>query len=119
MPSITYHQHHIVPKHDGGLYHPPGTNDPSNLKYLTLPEHTEAHWLLKEQTGCLKCKLAWLLMSGHTKAGESLRKELARSPDARAKNAASHMGRKHSPEARAKMRKPHPGQGSFLAPAPL
>ena len=39
-PAIYYEKHHIIPKSIGG------TNDISNLVYLTAREHFIAHWLL-------------------------------------------------------------------------
>lgn len=52
-----YHIHHIIPKHMGG------SDDPSNLKKLTIKEHAEAHRLLYEKYGCDEDKLAWLGLS--------------------------------------------------------
>ena len=115
-----YHKHHIVPKHDGGPYHSVGSDDPSNLVMLTRLEHTEAHRLLKEQTGCLKCRLAWLLMSCMTDEADAVRCELARSPDARAKQSAYAMGNKHrlghmhTPETRAKISAANMGNKNSL-----
>ena len=40
MPTIIYHNHHIIPKHAGG------TNAPDNIARLTVEEHSEAHRLL-------------------------------------------------------------------------
>ena len=39
------HKHHIIPKHIGG------TDDPSNLIELIIPEHAEAHRKLYEEYG--------------------------------------------------------------------
>lgn len=68
----TYHRHHIIPKHAGG------TDDPSNLIRLTIPEHAEAHRLLWEQHGRPEDKLAWLMLAGKTEEAEAARIELAR-----------------------------------------
>lgn len=68
----TYHWHHIIPKHAGG------TDDPSNLIRLTIPEHAEAHRLLWEQHGRPEDKLAWLMLAGKTEEAEAARIELAR-----------------------------------------
>jgi hypothetical protein len=48
------HKHHIVPKHMGG------TDDPSNLVYLTIEEHAEAHKNLWETYGKIEDKVAYL-----------------------------------------------------------
>ena len=55
---MTYHLHHIVPKHIGG------TDDSSNLVRLTVEEHAEAHRLLYEKYGRWQDKCAWLSLSG-------------------------------------------------------
>lgn len=47
------HWHHIVPLHAGG------TDDPSNLKQITLEEHAEAHKLLWEKSGAWQDWCAW------------------------------------------------------------
>lgn len=115
MPSITYHNHHIVPKHDGGIYHPAGSDDPSNLVMLTRPKHTEAHRLLKEQTGCLKCKYAWLLMSRMTDEADVVRRELARIAASTANMGNKYcIGRKYSSETHAKMSRSQMGNKNAL-----
>lgn len=52
------HKHHIIPKHVGG------TDAPSNLVELTIPEHAEAHRILYEQHGRWQDRVAWLSLSG-------------------------------------------------------
>lgn len=52
------HKHHIIPKHMGG------TNDPENIKALSIEEHTEAHRLLYEEHGKIEDRLAWMGLSG-------------------------------------------------------
>lgn len=77
MSRTILHKHHIIPKHAGG------TDDPSNLIYLTVEEHAEAHRLLFEQHGCWQDELAWLALSGHigkeeinrTKSSEGAKKQ--------------------------------------------
>ena len=51
------HKHHIIPKHMGG------TNDPENIKALSIEEHSEAHRLLYEEHGKIEDRLAWLGLS--------------------------------------------------------
>lgn len=52
------HAHHIIPRHAGG------TDDPSNIIFLTVEQHAEAHRLLFEQYGRWQDKLAWQMLSG-------------------------------------------------------
>lgn len=72
MKHTQYHWHHIIPKHAGG------TDDPSNLVYLTVEEHAEAHRVLWEQYQRPHDKLAWLMLSGKTTEAEAARIELAK-----------------------------------------
>lgn len=41
-----------------------GTNDPGNIKSLSIEEHAEAHRLLYEEHGKIEDRLAWLGLSG-------------------------------------------------------
>lgn len=66
------HKHHIVPRHMGG------SDTPSNIVSLSLPQHAEAHRLLFEQHGKLEDKMAWLMLSGKTEEGEQTRREMTR-----------------------------------------
>ena len=108
MPSITYHNHHIVPKHAGG------TDETGNLVRLTIPGHAFAHWCLWMKFGRLQDKLAWFLLSGRTEEGEAVREqhrlECLRSPETKAKLRASHLGHLNSPETRAKLSVAHMGR---------
>jgi hypothetical protein len=52
------HKHHIIPKHMGG------SNDSSNIAYLTVQEHAEAHKKLYEQYGKWEDKIAWKGLAG-------------------------------------------------------
>ena len=65
------HRHHILPKHAGG------TNDPSNIVYLTPSEHAEAHRLLFEKYGRWQDFVAWRGLSKQTTHVE-LRRERQR-----------------------------------------
>jgi hypothetical protein len=71
MANITKHLHHIIPRHVGG------TDDPSNLIYLSVEEHAAAHEELYNQHGRLGDLVAWQCLSGKTTFSEKLRKELA------------------------------------------
>lgn len=52
------HAHHIVPIHAGG------TNDESNIVFLTIEEHALAHKELFEKYGRWQDKIAWQMLSG-------------------------------------------------------
>jgi len=52
------HRHHIIPKHEGG------SDDPSNIVYLSVKEHAEAHRDLYEKNGKIEDYLAWKGLSG-------------------------------------------------------
>ena len=52
------HKHHVIPKHVGG------TDESSNLVYLTVEEHAEAHRLLYEQDNRQEDYLAWRGLAG-------------------------------------------------------
>lgn len=66
------HKHHIIPRHMGG------SNDPSNIVELTIPEHALAHKKLYEEHGKIEDKIAWLCLSGKKDEAEKLRIELAK-----------------------------------------
>ena len=51
-----YHVHHIVPRHMGG------TDDPSNLKRLTVEQHAKAHLKLYKKYGKIEDWHAWRLL---------------------------------------------------------
>lgn len=52
------HKHHIVPKHMGG------TDEPSNLKLVSVAEHAEEHRKLYDLYGHWQDYLAWKGLSG-------------------------------------------------------
>lgn len=58
------HRHHIIPRHAGG------TDDPSNLVYLTIEEHALAHKVLYEQYGREQDRIAWLALSKQADKGD-------------------------------------------------
>lgn len=66
MDKITKHKHHIIPKHAGG------TDDPSNIIELTVPEHAEAHRKLWEEHGRKQDYVAWKGLSGDLSRQEIL-----------------------------------------------
>lgn len=59
MSRPILHKHHIIPKHAGG------TDEPSNLIYLTIEEHAKAHKQLWEEYGRWQDYLAWKGLSGN------------------------------------------------------
>jgi hypothetical protein len=123
MKSKPYqtHKHHIIPRHVGG------TNDPSNIVELTVPEHAEAHRKLYEEYGRWQDKVAWEVLSGQMtipeaqleakrKAVGDFHRGRKCTPEHKEKTRQSMLGknkgkpspmkgRNHSPESREKMRK--------------
>lgn len=65
------HIHHIIPRHMGG------TDDPTNLVYLTVEEHAEAHRILFEQYGRWEDKIAWMGLSGQISKKEAIKMMLS------------------------------------------
>jgi hypothetical protein len=61
------HAHHVIPLHAGGV------NDASNIVYLTVTEHAEAHRILFEQYGKWQDKLAWQMLSGQIGKEEAIK----------------------------------------------
>lgn len=61
------HAHHIVPLHAGG------SNEESNIVYLTIEEHAKAHLILFEQHGRWQDKLAWQMLSGQIGKEEGIK----------------------------------------------
>lgn len=95
------HLHHIVPKHMGG------TDDPSNLVYLSVEEHAEAHKILFEKYGLWEDKIAWLGLSGQVSKQEIIKMVLS---EAGRKGGLKHNGsprhtKPHSNESKAKISK--------------
>ncbi len=86
---IIYHRHHILPKRMGG------TDDPSNIKLLTIEEHAQAHKELWEKHGQWQDELAWKALSGLIGNDETVHYKLSK--------AASYP---RSEETKQKMRKP-------------
>jgi len=85
MSTITYHNHHIIPKHAGG------TDAPENIARLTTEEHAEAHRLLYEQYGRWQDKMAWHGLVGF-RGKEEIIKEI------QIQNGKNSKGREHSEE---------------------
>ena len=89
---LTYHIHHIIPRHMGG------TDDPTNLVRLTVEEHAEEHRLLYEKYGKREDWLAWQGLSKLIGKDEIIREAY------RLGNKKS-IGRKHTQETRLKISK--------------
>lgn len=56
VDSYNYERHHIIPRSLGG------SNDTSNLIYLTGRQHLLAHWLLSKIHQCDKMAMAFFMM---------------------------------------------------------
>ena len=92
------HKHHIIPRHMNG------SDDPSNLIELTIEEHAEAHRILFEKHGCWQDKIAWQTLSGQITHAEAIKQAQILSNKTRLvteeqkkKISASLTGRKNGP----------------------
>jgi hypothetical protein len=61
---VTYHLHHIVPRHAGG------TNDPENLIRVTVEQHAELHFARYLQYGEMGDWMAFHSLSGQMNTQE-------------------------------------------------
>jgi len=94
MINVIYkHKHHIIPKHLGG------TDDPSNLVYLTISGHAAVHLYLYEEYDRWQDKLAWKALSGQI-GKEEILKQIIKN---RTYKTPSMLGKKHSEETKIKM----------------
>jgi len=84
------HKHHITPKHLGG------TDDPSNLVYLTISGHAAVHLWMHEEYGRWQDQLAYLGLSKMIGKEEITR-------IAQSKSGKDNLGRKHSEETKRKI----------------
>ncbi len=91
--SIYTHKHHIVPRHAGG------SNDPSNIEVLTIPEHALAHKKLYEEYGRWQDEVAYLTLSGQIDNAEAT-KRAQREANLGSTN---FLGKTHTPEASKKI----------------
>jgi hypothetical protein len=90
------HKHHIIPKHAGG------TEDESNLVYLTIEQHAEAHRLLYEQYGRKEDYLAWCGLAGLIGKDEMLKEKMSLN-SARPGELNPFYGMKHTEETKRKI----------------
>ena len=102
-----YHKHHIVPRHMGG------SNDPSNLKLVTVEQHAEEHRLLWEKHGKQQDYIAWQALSGN------ISREEARVEAVKAANTGRKQTEEHKRKRVASRMKtcPAPTLGKKLPPA--
>jgi hypothetical protein len=61
------HKHHIIPEYMGG------TNDPSNIKLVTIEEHAAIHQQLWELLGHWQDYVAWKALSGQITNDQAIR----------------------------------------------
>lgn len=66
------HKHHIIPRHMGG------TDNPENLKSVTIEEHALEHQKLWKMYNKLQDFMAWKMLSGKTDEAEKARVVLAK-----------------------------------------
>ncbi len=106
------HKHHIIPRHAGG------TDDESNLVYLTVEEHAEAHRLLYEQYGRKEDYLAWRGLAGLIGKDEMIREKMSLN-SSRPGELNTFYGKKHSEETKRKISEKKKGQGKGVKRAPF
>jgi hypothetical protein len=99
------HLHHKIPRHMGG------SDDPSNLVRLTVPEHAEAHRVLFETFGKKEDEIAYRMLKGLISVEEARRlatiesnKNRVFTPEIRENYRQAQLGKKHTPETIAKMK---------------
>ena len=110
------HKHHIIPRHAGG------SDDPSNIVTLTIPEHAEAHKKLFEEHGRWQDEVAWRQLSGQIDCAEALKEAQVKSnkgkqrklgyitpEETKIKISQKLKGRKHSEEHRKNNSASHKG----------
>jgi len=106
------HKHHIIPKHAGG------TDDPSNIKELTVEEHAQAHKELYEKYGRKEDWLAWQGLAGMISKEEAIRESTLLAAE---KGNAKHVERYHNDpeyasEVRRKQSKPKSTTKNYFKP---
>ena len=90
-------KHHILPKHMGG------TDDPSNIEYITVEEHAEKHRILYEKYGHKWDYLAWKGRTGNI-GREEIMKEVYREAGKKGgKLSKGTLGYKYTPEQRKRL----------------
>tara|TARA_Y100001960_G_scaffold281336_1_gene314857 strand:+ start:1585 stop:2130 length:546 start_codon:yes stop_codon:yes gene_type:complete len=97
--SIYTHKHHIIPRHAGG------SDDPSNIKELTIEEHAEAHKKLFFIYGRWEDEVAWLGLSRQIGKEEIIRRSITH----KGKDNGMY-GKKHTDETKAHLSKVRKGR---------
>jgi hypothetical protein len=99
-----YHKHHIIPKHMGG------SDDPSNLVYVTIEQHANLHKQLWEDLGYWQDRVAWQGLSRMLGKDEIISEVIRRSQSGRKKTQSeiekirnARLGKKLSKETKDKM----------------
>lgn len=90
------HKHHIIPRHAGG------DDSPSNLVFLTIEEHAEAHRILYEQYNRQEDYLAWRGLSGQIGKDEMIREKCSLNSSRPGKRN-TFYGMKHTEETKQKI----------------
>lgn len=98
------HKHHIIPRHAGG------SDDPSNIAYLTIEEHAEAHRLLFEEHGRWQDEFAWKGLVGLMSKEEIMNNMYAN----RRGSGNTFYGKKHTEETRKKISENRKGKAKGL-----
>ena len=97
------HKHHIIPRHAGG------TDDESNLVYLTVEEHAETHRLLYEQYNRQEDYLAWKGLTGLIGKDEMIKAKCSLN-SSRPGELNTFYGKKHTEESKRKMSESRKGK---------
>jgi hypothetical protein len=113
--TIYTHKHHIIPRHAGG------SDDPSNIVELSIPEHAEAHRKLFEEHGRWQDEVAWLTLSGQIDCAEAIKqaqirahKDKPKSEEHKRKLSEKLKGRKLSEATKKKMSESRKGKNNHF-----
>lgn len=105
-----YHYHHIIPRHMGG------SDDPSNLKKVTVEQHAEEHRLLWEEHNHQEDYIAWKALSGQI-SSEEARIMAVKSANTDRKQTAEHVEKRMRALAEWRAKHGHQTLGKKLGPA--
>ena len=94
-------KHHIIPKHNGG------SNDPSNLVYLSVADHAAAHKKLYEEHGSKWDYIAWKSRTSQIGRDEIMTEVYREAGRKGRKMSRGTLGYKYTDEQKANMSKNH------------